>query len=61
MGTAQNSFVGVEHLTEEDLEKIRATVEARAKAASAQRAGGKKANGNHAARDKKAEAKAGAH
>jgi low affinity Fe/Cu permease len=59
VGKAQNSFVGVEHLTEEELEEIRATVEARAKAASSQRAGGKKASGNHAARDKKAEAKAG--
>ena len=56
VGKAQNSLVGVEHLTEEELEEIRATVEARAKAASAQRGGGKGENGN---RSKKAQVPSG--
>jgi low affinity Fe/Cu permease len=40
---AHNSFVGVEHLTDEELEEIRTTCEARAKAesqAGAQNEGG---------------------
>lgn len=32
VGTAQNSFVGIEHLTDEELEEIRDRCEARAKA-----------------------------
>jgi low affinity Fe/Cu permease len=44
---AQNSFVGVEHLTEEELDDIRARCEARAKAADERRHGNKRANGNH--------------
>jgi low affinity Fe/Cu permease len=58
---AKNSFVGVEHLTDEELEDIRAKCEARAKAESAPRAGVKTANGNHASGGKKAAAKASAH
>jgi len=55
---AKNSFVGVEHLTDEELEEIRAKCEARAKAETSRRAGVTKANGNHAGGGKKAQAKA---
>jgi hypothetical protein len=58
---AQNSFVGVEHLTEEELDAIRARCEARAKAADGQRPGSKRANGTQVSRGKKAEPKTGAH
>jgi len=51
---AQNSFVGVEHLTDEELEEIRAKCEARAKAGASRRAPVKTANGNHAGGGKKA-------
>jgi low affinity Fe/Cu permease len=58
---AQNSFVGVEHLTEEELADIRASCEARAKAADERRRGNKMANGNHVSPARNAEPKAGAH
>ena len=58
---AQNSFVGVEHLTEEELEEIRAKCESRAKAESARRAGVKTANGTHAGGRKRNGAKSAAH
>jgi low affinity Fe/Cu permease len=56
---AQNSFVGVEHLTEEELDDIRARCEARAKAADERRGRNRRANGNHM--PGKGEPKAGAH
>ena len=56
---ARNSFVGVEHLTDEELEEIRAKCEARARAESERGAGMRKANGNPAS-GKKAAAKASA-
>jgi low affinity Fe/Cu permease len=58
---AQNSFVGVEHLTEEELEEIRAKCESRAKVESGRHAGVRKVNGNHAGGGKKATAKSAAH
>ena len=58
---AKNSFVGVEHLTDEELEEIRAKCEARAKAGASRRAAVKTANGNHAGGGKKAQAKSAAH
>jgi low affinity Fe/Cu permease len=42
---AHNSFVGVEHLTDEELEEIRTTCEARAKTELARRNISKKTNG----------------
>jgi len=60
---ARNSFVGVEHLTDEELEEIRAKCEARARAESERGAGMRKANGNPASGNKaaaKASAKASA-
>jgi low affinity Fe/Cu permease len=42
---AHNSFVGVEHLTDEELEEIRTTCEARAKAELARRNVSKRTNG----------------
>jgi low affinity Fe/Cu permease len=42
---AHNSFVGVEHLTDEELEEIRTTCEARAKAELARRSVSKRTNG----------------
>jgi low affinity Fe/Cu permease len=56
-----NSFVGVEHLTEEELEEIRAKCESRAKTESAPRAGVKTVNGNHAGGRKRNGAKSAAH
>jgi low affinity Fe/Cu permease len=58
---AKNSFVGVEHLTDEELEEIRAKCEARAKTDVSPRAGVRTANGNHAGGGKKAAAKSAAH
>src|SRR5439155_2876593 len=58
---AQNSFVGVEHLTDEELEEIRAKCESRAKAESAHRAAVRTANGNHARGRKRNGAKSAAH
>src|SRR5690349_11964148 len=58
---AQNSFVGVEHLTEEEIADMRAKCEARAKAADEQRRGKRRANGNHVSPARKAEPKSGAH
>jgi low affinity Fe/Cu permease len=46
---AQNSFVGVEHLTDEELEDIRAKCESRAKAETVRRAGGSPTNGKASA------------
>jgi low affinity Fe/Cu permease len=57
---AQNSFVGVEHLTEEEIADMRAKCEARAKAADEQRRGKRRANGNQVS-PAKAEPKSGAH
>ena len=45
---AQNSFVGVEHLTDEELEDIRTRCESRAKAEAARHTGGSTANLNGA-------------
>src|SRR4051812_19107227 len=36
VGTAQNAFVGIEHLTEEELDELRRKCEARAKAEEAE-------------------------
>jgi len=58
---AQNSFVGVEHLTEEELDDIRARCEARAKAADERRQGNKRTNGNHVSPPRKAEPKTASH
>jgi low affinity Fe/Cu permease len=55
---AHNSFVGVEHLTDEELEEIRTKCEARAKAESERRAP-RKTNDNHGS-GKKGAAKASA-
>jgi low affinity Fe/Cu permease len=56
---ARNSFVGVEHLTEEELEEIRAKCEARARVESERSASARKAHGNHVS-SKQAAAKASA-
>jgi low affinity Fe/Cu permease len=42
---AQNVFVGVEHLTDEELEELRTQYESRAKAETARRAGRGTTNG----------------
>jgi len=55
---AQNSFVGVEHLTEEELDDIRARCEARAKAADERRRGNRRTNGNHVSPPRRADPKA---
>jgi low affinity Fe/Cu permease len=58
---AQNSFVGIEHMTEEELDDIRAKCEARAKAADAQRPQSKRATGNQVSGGQKGGAKGEAH
>ena len=45
VGKAHNSFVGVEHLTDEELEEIRTKCESRAKAELAHRNAPRQANG----------------
>jgi low affinity Fe/Cu permease len=45
VGKAHNSFVGVEHLTDEELEEIRTKCESRAKAELARRNAPRQANG----------------
>jgi low affinity Fe/Cu permease len=42
-GTVQNSFIGIEHLTVDELEELRARCEQRAKAVAAARRGERRA------------------
>jgi low affinity Fe/Cu permease len=45
---AHNSFIGVEHLTDEELDEIRAKCESRAQGELMRRSGAKQANGKDA-------------